>query len=373
LVLRRILTLGGPLVLAALLPTAGAAEATTPRVATFALVLLGLSIEIAASTTEKPARYGATGMAAAMAAMMAAMGSGLAAGYAAGMVWSLAWASLAGVLIGVTHGLVMGRRYGPMAALDGAGGGVAGGLMGPMLVVMVLATGEGPIATALLMIALQGILSLGGVYLVASSVVRVGSPAVLHVVGRMLGSAYRAGPGVDECLSTPAAARPADGHRQRGRARSTKVAATGAATRAGARMRWRVVALVGVAALAIFAMGGGPDGGLVGAGAAGSSVAGPPVAAILGQDGVQELSMTLRYPRYEPRLMEAQAGVPLRLSLQALGEPGWGQVTLVRGFGQRLIARANQTGTVEFVPDRPGDYSVNCSMNVLVAATLRIR
>ena len=29
--------------------------------------------------------------------------------------------------------------------------------------------------------------------------------------------------------------------------------------------------------------------------------------------------MTLQYPRYEPRLVEAQAGVPLRLALQALG------------------------------------------------------
>lgn len=34
--------------------------------------------------------------------------------------------------------------------------------------------------------------------------------------------------------------------------------------------------------------------------------------------------------------------------------------------------RANQSGTVEFTPDKPGDYKINCSMNMLVAATLRV-
>jgi hypothetical protein len=323
LVLRRFLTLGGPLVLAALLPTAVAAENTTPRIAAFALVLLGISIEIAVSTTEKTARYGATGMATAMAAMMAAMGSGLAAGYAAGMVWSLAWANLAGVVIGFTHGLIMGRRYGPMAALDGAGGGVMGGLMGPMLGVMVLATTEGLIATALLMLGLQAIFSVGGVYLAASSVGRVGPSGVLYVVGRVLGSGYRAGPEVDDCVPAPAAPSPAVARRPRGRARSSKDPTTGTVAPAAGRMRLGVALLVAVGALAAFAVAGGVDGGLLGAGAAArSSAAGPPVVATVGQDGVQELSMTLRYPRYEPRLMEAQAGVPLRLSLQALGEPG---------------------------------------------------
>ena len=45
---------------------------------------------------------------------------------------------------------------------------------------------------------------------------------------------------------------------------------------------------------------------------------------------------------------------------------------MVRGLGQRLIVRANQSSTAEFTPDKPGDYKINCSMNMLVAATLRV-
>jgi len=37
-----------------------------------------------------------------------------------------------------------------------------------------------------------------------------------------------------------------------------------------------------------------------------------------------------------------------------------------------LVVRANQSSTVEFTPDKPGDYTINCSMNMLVAATLRV-
>ncbi len=47
-----------------------------------------------------------------------------------------------------------------------------------------------------------------------------------------------------------------------------------------------------------------------------------PVTATVGPDGVQQLSMSLQYPRYEPRLMEVTAGTPVRLSLEAIGEPG---------------------------------------------------
>lgn len=47
-------------------------------------------------------------------------------------------------------------------------------------------------------------------------------------------------------------------------------------------------------------------------------------------------------------------------------------MTLVRGLGQRIVVRANQSSAIEFTPDKPGDYAINCSMNMLVAATLRV-
>ncbi len=45
---------------------------------------------------------------------------------------------------------------------------------------------------------------------------------------------------------------------------------------------------------------------------------------------------------------------------------------MVRGLGQRLIVRANQSATVEFTPEKPGDYPINCGMNMYVPATLRV-
>lgn len=47
-------------------------------------------------------------------------------------------------------------------------------------------------------------------------------------------------------------------------------------------------------------------------------------------------------------------------------------MTIVRGLGQRLVVRANQSSTVEFTPNKAGDYTINCSMNMLSPATLRV-
>ena len=47
-------------------------------------------------------------------------------------------------------------------------------------------------------------------------------------------------------------------------------------------------------------------------------------------------------------------------------------MTIVRGLGQRLVVRANQSASVQFTPDKPGDYTINCSMNMLSPATLRV-
>ncbi|MDP9383455.1 MAG: hypothetical protein M3Q29_25590 [Chloroflexota bacterium] len=46
---------------------------------------------------------------------------------------------------------------------------------------------------------------------------------------------------------------------------------------------------------------------------------------------------------------------------------------MVRGLGQSIVLRANESSTVEFTPEEVGDYEVNCSMNMLRAATLRVR
>ena len=297
----------------------------------FALLVIGLAWAIAAGTTSKAAHYGASGMVAGMAAMMAAMGTGLAVGYAAGMVWELGWANLVGVLVGFTHGLVMGRRYGPMAALDGAGGGVMGGLMGPMLGVMLLYLPISLVLTAVLMLVVQAAFSLGAVYLVAAAAGAVGTSGVLYRVGKVLGADYLTQP-LEQQVYCPPESAPADAVPAK-RSRSKKPAAAVPRETAGQRRPWLATGVAVVSgALFVLILSGGV--GLdpfrtrssatpaAGSGGLTQPSAAQPTVASVGQDGVQELRMTLRYPRYEPSLMEVKAGAPVRLTLEAIGDPG---------------------------------------------------
>ena len=287
----------------------------------FVVVLVGCAV--AHLTMRTTARYGASGMVACMAAMMAAMGTGLTIGYATGMVWDLGWANLVGLLSGATHGLVMGRRYGPMAALEGAGGGAMGGMMGAMLAIMLLYFPGSLALTALLMLALQVALSIGGVYLVAAAAGAVGASGPLHRVGHLLGAQYQEAPC---CPGTPAAPPPRPARRGEASKAARQARAHDAARRPS---RVPVVVAVGVGGLALVVFMA-----IVGAAPVGERSSGAPptertaadapraVQATVGADGVQQLGLALRYPSYEPKLLEAKAGVPLRLSLEAIGEPG---------------------------------------------------
>jgi hypothetical protein len=76
---------------------------------------------------------------------------------------------------------------------------------------------------------------------------------------------------------------------------------------------------VGVAAYAVAAARSSPTSGADGAPGWDSA---PPVKAPAGPDGVQEVAITLRAPYYGPPVTEVQRGVPVRLTLTAVGDPG---------------------------------------------------
>lgn len=321
----RWLRLGLPLGLLALLILASTGAGGATGAVVFPLALIAISIEVAQLTTRTSARYGTSGMVACMATMMAAMGTGLTIGYATGMVWDLGWANLVGVLAGLTHGLVMGRRYGPLVALDGAGGGVMGGLMGPMLGVMLLYLPASLILTALLMLALQVGFGVGAIYLVAAAAGAVGTSGPLYQVGRILGAEYVSVPlEVDERgPAPPPLPQPVV------QSKASKSTRQRVSKNAPTRRSWTpaLIAVVAgaVAVLVIFGgaglSGSGSTSSVTGAGGF-AAAGGPPVVATIGADGVQQLSMTLRYPRYEPRLVEVKAGTPVRLSVEAIDDPG---------------------------------------------------
>ena len=350
------------------------------------LFVLGLALWLATDTTRRVSRYGATGMVAGMAAMMAAMGTGLSVGYAAGMVWDLGWATLAGVAAGFGHGLWMGRRYGPMAALDGAGGGVMGGLMGPMLAVMLLALPLSLLWTAGLMLALQWVFSIGAIYLVAAAAGAAGTSGWLRLAGRVLGAqtrtaaAAQAAPdhyaalgvspdatteeigqaylqtarvaadrpaqlaaarealailsdpvrrarydaarleGLECCPPEPAPSAPPAAMRRAHRravARETEPAQT-------ASRRAATSALVGLGALLAAAAACVAQSAVSQSEERANSAAADqqPAAAPVGPDGVQQVAITLRAPYYGPPVTEVKRGVPVKLTLQAVGDPG---------------------------------------------------
>ena len=319
---RRSLLLGVMVSLAALL-LVGPNEHQQAMLTGLAAVLVLVSFEIAHATTRQITSYGASGMVACMAAMMAAMGTGLAVGYGAGMVLPLGVANLVGVVVGFGHGLVMGRRYGPIVALDGAGGGVMGGLMGPMLGVMLVYQPTSLVLTAILMLALQVVFSLGGAYLVAEAAGRVGSSGLLFQVGRVLGAQYLTG-SLQDSVCCPPEAEPVKPPTPRKSRRKREPAP--AVSRSGARLTTAVIAVVGVLAFLVLTGGLGTLTSNLGATTSadlfGADPTTPPIQASVGQDGVQELTFSLRYPRYAPQLMEAKAGVPLRLTLETVGDPG---------------------------------------------------
>ena len=45
---------------------------------------------------------------------------------------------------------------------------------------------------------------------------------------------------------------------------------------------------------------------------------------------------------------------------------------MVRGLGQKLTLRANQSTTIDFTPEKAGDFKITCSMGMYRAATLRV-
>ena len=280
--------------------------------ALLAVLVAGASITLALITAWRVSRYGAAGMTASMAAMMAAMGTGLSVGYAAGMVWDLAWATLAGVAAGFGHGLWMGRRYGPMAALEGIGGGAMGGLMGPMLSVMLIALPLGMAWTALLMLALQWAFSVGAIYLVAAAAGQAPATGPLAWAGWLLGAHLVP----EEAVQDPREPAPAPWPGPR-----PPVPRQRAHVPAGTRSGRRPLGGVAIAVLGAGALAAAYAARAVTTGSKPDSDA-TPVVSQVGPDGVQDVQLTLQAAYYGPSVVEVRRGLPTRVTLTAVGEPG---------------------------------------------------
>jgi plastocyanin domain-containing protein len=91
---------------------------------------------------------------------------------------------------------------------------------------------------------------------------------------------------------------------------------------------------------------------------------GPAVAAAAAGDGVQEVRVTVK-GGYTPDTIVVQAGRPVRLRFYRDETADCSERVVFEDFGLDVLLPAFQTTTVEFTPERAGEYRFRCGMNML--------
>ena len=88
------------------------------------------------------------------------------------------------------------------------------------------------------------------------------------------------------------------------------------------------------------------------------------------RDGVQEAVVEVK-GGYDPAIVEAEAGLPLRLIFDRKEDGECSSHVVFPDFGIDLALPAFRTTTLTIHPDQPGDYPFACGMNML-HGTLRV-
>jgi plastocyanin domain-containing protein len=91
---------------------------------------------------------------------------------------------------------------------------------------------------------------------------------------------------------------------------------------------------------------------------------GTAVAATPATGGVQEVRITVK-GGYNPDTIVVQAGQPVRLQFYRDETADCSERVVFEHFGVDQQLPAFQTTTVEFTPDKPGEYPFRCGMNML--------
>lgn len=79
--------------------------------------------------------------------------------------------------------------------------------------------------------------------------------------------------------------------------------------------------------------------------------------------GIQELEITVD-GGYTPDRIVVQAGQPVRLNFFRKDPSSCLEKVLLPDFYKALDLQLNQTTTVEFIPEKPGEYIFHCGMNM---------
>ena len=88
------------------------------------------------------------------------------------------------------------------------------------------------------------------------------------------------------------------------------------------------------------------------------------VAAAVGSGGVQEVKVTVK-GGYSPNVIVVKQGQPVRLDFYRDETASCSEQVIFGDFGVARDLPYQQTTPVEFTPNKPGEFTFTCGMNML--------
>lgn len=88
------------------------------------------------------------------------------------------------------------------------------------------------------------------------------------------------------------------------------------------------------------------------------------VAADLGAGGTQEIDITVK-GGYSPDVIALKKGVPVRLNFYRDDTSSCSEQLIISDFGITRDLPAYKTTSIEFTPERSGEFPFTCGMNML--------
>lgn len=88
------------------------------------------------------------------------------------------------------------------------------------------------------------------------------------------------------------------------------------------------------------------------------------VAASVGQSGVQEIEITI-HGGYSPDVIVVHEGIPVRLNFYRDETTSCSEQVIFGDFGIARSLPAYKTTAVEFTPNKRGEFTFTCGMNML--------
>jgi len=86
--------------------------------------------------------------------------------------------------------------------------------------------------------------------------------------------------------------------------------------------------------------------------------------AAMGTGGVQEVAITVK-GGYTPDVIVVKSGQPVRLRFTRQESAACSEKVLFPDFNQNALLPEGQQVTLEFTPDKPGEYGFQCQMGML--------